>query len=198
MKIISKAAAIGAMAILGACAGSGHQECHVSGTLPSAKWDGQYVFFVPMTKTDSLGVDSVKIAGNTFDYVTTRSMTFDIRLSWRTRYGIESLLMVAEPGNVAVRLDSVSSCVGTPLNDSLEVWKDRCLENRRTLGALTVAYRNFYAEGDSVKGDLIKQQARDAAAAHRQRTIKLADDVAGTPLADFLNNRILNRKTEQK
>lgn len=185
-----------AAALLTACGGGAARsgECHIHGELSSDKWDGQYIFFVPMYDKESVGVDSVKIKGRTFDFTTAKSCVSDIRLSWRTRYGTQNLLVVYEPGEVNVRIDSVSSGGGTPLNDSLEAWKERSERYSAAAEALRRAAQNFGVAGDSAAAQAMKEQARAARDDYREATVRLADATEGTPLADFLNIRVLNRK----
>ncbi len=161
--------------------------CHIHGTLPSDKWDGQYIFFVPQYDKNIIGVDSTKIVGHEFDFETTKQALYDIRLSWRTRYGIQNLLMATEPGLVSVTLDSISHGGGAPINDSLEAWKERKIAFNETSHALAVAYRNFYAGGDSTSGDAVKAQAKAVNEQFRNETLRLAHDVDGTPLEVFLH-----------
>ncbi len=185
--------------VLSACANDGPcGECRIHGTLPSDKWDGEYVYFVPMYDVKETGMDSAKITGNEFNLSTTKSTLYDIRLSWRTRFGLQRLLLATEPGDVAVTIDSISFGGGTPQNDSLQAWKDRTADYRLAAAALSTAYNNFYAAGDSVAGDAVKAQAKAARAAYRQATERMADSMPGTPVAKFLNGMVLGREKLDK
>lgn len=42
----------------------------------------------------------------------------------KVRYGTQDLLIVTEPGEISVVIDSVSSGRGTPQNDALQAWKE--------------------------------------------------------------------------
>lgn len=187
---------IAACVMLTACGTGSHRsgECRIHGSLGSDKWDGQYIFFVPMYDKEQVGVDSVKIKGRTFDFATDKSCVSDIRLSWRTRYGTQNLLVVYEPGDVSVRIDSVSSGGGTPLNDSLEAWKNLSTKYNEAAEALNRAARNFAVAGDTVAAKVMKAQARAAYGDYKAATTRLADATEGTPLAKFLNTRVLNRE----
>lgn len=189
---------VAASATLTACAWQSGDECHIHGTLPSDKWDGQYVFFVPMYDKDSIGVDSTKIKGNEFDFTTSKSAVSDIRLSWRTRFGIESHLVAYEPGQVDVHLDTLSSGGGTPQNDSLQAWKNRALAFKRNSDRMRVAYRNSLAANDTATCNALKSEMRKAHDEYRKETVRLADDMAGTPLAIFMNSRVLGREKSNK
>ena len=189
---------IAASATLTSCAWQSGDECHIHGTLPSDKWDGQYVFFVPMYDKDSIGVDSTKIKGNEFDFTTSKSAVSDIRLSWRTRLGIESHLVAYEPGCVDVHLDTLSSGGGTPQNDSLQAWKNRALAFQKNSYQMMTAYRNSLAANDTATSNRLKSEMRKARDEYRKETIRLADDMAGTPLAIFMNGRVLGREKYNK
>ncbi len=175
--------------LLSACSSSnqGNGTCQINGTLGSDKWDGQYIFLVPINKGDSVGVDSTIVHGHEFHFTATKSIVADIRLSWRTRFGTQNLLVVTEPGTVTVTIDSVSSGGGTPQNDSLQSWKRRTEEYKHTATALGRAYQNFYAAGDSVSGDALRAEASAKYQSYRNASLNMAKQMEGTALADFLN-----------
>ena len=183
-----KLLAIAAMVLMTACTATDSQqgECRIHGTLSSDKWDGQYIFLVPTYRADSVGVDSAKIAGRKFEFVTTKRNVSDLRLSWRTRFGTQNLLVVTEPGDVYVTIDSISHGYGTPQNDSLQAWKTRTENFKRKARALSAASRNFYAAQDSVSGDAIKEQLIAARNEYRKATLRMAKQMEGTPLSEFM------------
>lgn len=176
--------------LLSACSAfnQGDGTCQINGTLGSNKWDGQYIFLVPINKGDSVGVDSTIVHGREFHFTATKSIVADIRLNWRTRYGIQSLLVVTEPGTVTVSIDSVSTGGGTPQNDSLQSWKRRTEEYHHAAIALGKAYRNFYAAGDTASGDAIRAEASAKYQAYRNASINMAKQMEGTTIANFLNS----------
>lgn len=178
------------LSLLTACSGSNTQqgECRIHGTLPSDKWDGQYIFIVPSNKEQNIGVDSTKIEGNSFELVTDKSYVGILRLHYRYRLHTQELLVVTEPGDVYAHIDTVSSCGGTPQNDSLQAWKQRTTEYRRKSRALTVAYKNFFSEGDSVSGNALREQSKEIYKAYKEATLRMAKEMEGTTLADFLNH----------
>lgn len=175
--------------LLPSCAhtpGTPQNQCQINGTLASNKWDGQYIFLVPINKNDNINVDSTKIHNRKFQFTTHKTTIADIRLSWRTRFGTQNLLVITEPGTINVTIDSISSSHGTPQNDSLQTWKQRTQNYHITAQALSQAYRNFYAAGDTLAGDAIRAQAQANHLNYRTQSLQMAQSMPGTTLANFL------------
>ncbi len=183
--------------ILASCAttpSTTQSECHINGTLGSNKWDGQYIFLVPINKADSVKVDSTIIHGDKFNFTAHKPIIADIRLSWRTRLGTQNLLVITEPGTITVTIDSISTGAGTPQNDSLQTWKQRTQNYRVTAQALSRAYRNFFAAGDTLAGNALKNEARANYNNYRDASLRMANSMPGTTLANFLNSHFLPRQ----
>ena len=106
--------------------------------------------------------------------------------------------MAYEPGCVEVHLDTLSSGGGTPQNDSLQAWKNRALAFQKNSYQMMTAYRNSLAANDTATSNRLKSEMRKARDEYRKETIRLADDMAGTPLAIFMNGRVLGREKYNK
>lgn len=94
----------------------------IQGTLPSAKYDGEWIYLVPMENAPGR-VDSVKIADATFSFKGTGEEMRVLRLRHILRLRIQELLVVTEPGTIFVKADSIGSVTGTPQNEALQSWK---------------------------------------------------------------------------
>lgn len=117
----------------------------IEGTLPSDKYDKQKVYWVPMEGASSKTVDSTLIHKNTFRLVVSehnRNKMGIIRVHYLLRWGIQDILVFTEPGTVKVKLDSISSATGTPLNEVLQNWKDRKMNYDKEAYALRKKFRN--------------------------------------------------------
>jgi len=100
----------------------------IEGTLPSDDYDGQVVFWVPMEGDHPKPVDSTHVQKNTFHLVISdRNLNKMgiVRVRPHLRLALQEILVFTEAGTVQLKLDSVSSSTGTPLNDVLQDWKDR-------------------------------------------------------------------------
>jgi len=104
------------------------QSCVIEGALPSDDYDNEAVYWVPMEGDHPKPVDSTRIHKNTFRIVISDhnlNKTGVVRLKPILRLALQEILVYTERGTVNVKLDSISSASGTPLNDVFQKWKDR-------------------------------------------------------------------------
>lgn len=91
------------------------------------RYDGQTIFLVPLPHPTAETVDSTKVRNGRFRFTADASTVrmCDVTISNKARASfVQRLLVAVEPGTLNVRLDTVSSACGTPLNASLQSWKD--------------------------------------------------------------------------
>ena len=142
--------AIPAVCLLLSC--TPKNEYRIHGYVKDASLNDVQVFLVPVHDQSPAMVDSVYIKDNKFEFKGHGKMRqewmAEIRVDKRHRYGIESLLVVTEPGDIFVTIGSTSSCYGTPQNDSLQVWKDATVSVNRASSNLRRAGRTH--EADSI------------------------------------------------
>lgn len=105
------------------CCKSENKKYTIEGTVPSTKYDGEWIYLVPAEKTSSSHADSVKITNASFTFEGNKEQMSIIRTRPLLRLKLQELLLVTEPGTVKVIVDSVSSVHGTPQNDALQSWK---------------------------------------------------------------------------
>ncbi len=99
----------------------------ILGNLPDKTYNGEIIYLVPINNPIKSYVDSTIVTNGviTFESSVTKPEICIIRAKPVLRYNLEELLIVREPGNLTVKLDKSSSVHGTPLNDSLQYWKER-------------------------------------------------------------------------
>ncbi len=111
-----------------ACCTGNNDEYVIKGSTSLSRLDGQRVFLVPYgTKAyeDSIGVDSTVIKNGKFEFRGHKGeFLARVTIARQARYGTQDLLIVTEPGEITVVIDSVSSGHGTPQNEALQSWKD--------------------------------------------------------------------------
>lgn len=98
----------------------------VKGIVPDTDFEGSKVYLVALDAPVTRNVDSAIIVNGTFEF-TVPADSFDVRiLRIPARFPTiaEDLVVVCEPGEVIVVLDSISSGGGTRLNDILQRWKE--------------------------------------------------------------------------
>lgn len=130
-KLFIVVAAMTGLSVLTACHGGRNErlaedEFVVEGTLPADRYEGAWLYMVPMRGPEPKPVDSVQVARDGFFRFTGNvEQVAVLRLDWHIRYNVQELLVVTEPGVTRVKLDSISSCVeGTPQNMLLQQWKE--------------------------------------------------------------------------
>ncbi len=110
-----------AAAMLASCTRSNEYVIH--GTVASHELEGAKVFLVPMEEVTKENLDSTYIHNQFFEFRGTEERVVDIRLERRKRLGVETLLVVTEPGDIYVTLGNTSTGRGTPQNDTIQAWK---------------------------------------------------------------------------
>jgi hypothetical protein len=127
------------------------------GSLPDKSYDGETIYLVPMENAVKERVDSTIIREGAFRFQgrVTAPEIYIIRAKPVLRYNLEELLVVREPGGLTVKIDMKSSVGGTPLNDSLQVWKERKMRFDFVKAELVKQYR----EADGASKPEIKQRA---------------------------------------
>lgn len=108
----------------------------IRGTLPHEKYDGEYVFLLPLDGVMPRIIDSVQVENKIFFFTGKADSTQVkiIRLRPQLRLEIQELLVVQEPGEkIWVRLDSLSSSGGTRQNENLQAWKETKMKADQTM-----------------------------------------------------------------
>ena len=108
-------------AMLASCTRGNEYVIH--GTVASHELEGAKVYLVPVEEVSKENVDSTYIHNLFFEFRGTEERVVDIRLERRKRLGVETLLVVTEPGDIYVTLGKTSTGRGTPQNDTIQAWK---------------------------------------------------------------------------
>ncbi len=127
----------------------------IEGVLDSARYDGEYMYLVPVKNATSETVDSAIIKDGQFTfkgYVDEPEVCI-LRTRVRLRLQLQELIVVKEPGNIEVQIAASSSASGTISNDSLQVWKEYKIGFDRLFRELMIEYR---ACSDSVRKPQLK------------------------------------------
>ncbi len=122
------------------CRQGRQSRCQITGTVEGHALDGKTIYLVPVLGPhDAAHVDSTTITDARFTFHVDSTEVKVIRVGYRYRENIEDLLVVSEPGTVHAYIGRLSSCGGTPQNDSLQVWKDQMETFKRNLFTLQKA-----------------------------------------------------------
>jgi len=138
--------------ILAAC---GRDQYRIHGRVTSNDLEGIRVFLVPIGHEEPENVDSLEIRNHEFSFRGREHRMCEIRLHRLHRDKGQNLLVATEPGDIYVTIGPDSHGGGTPLNDSLQVWKDLTIENNTVRAALYQEGRN--EEARAVRAEYVKR-----------------------------------------
>lgn len=187
-----------AAALFSSCAKNGGDECRIHGETSNPNLDDKCVYLIAFDKSirDSVGIDSAFIKDGKFEISTKKNMIGILRMDYRSRYGVEELLVVEEPGDVYVHIDSVSYGRGTKHNDIIQEWKD--LTSKMSMMRTPLLKRSYEARhsDNPVLEFKLRATADSLFIDYMQQTRELAGKCDEGPLRQFLLGRI--PKTFQK
>lgn len=175
--------------LLCGCQQANDGKFHVEGVVKGEQYEGKRIFIVPLYgKKTAEYVDSMEIKDGKFHFTKDSMQMYQILLDYHFRMGIQPLIVVGEPGTIQVSIDSVSHAVGTPQNDSLEQWKVRTEMHNRELGKMRKYIADLTKQGDTVQAKYIAQRADSFHLVYKTYTRRLAKNLEGQTLGDFLKN----------
>lgn len=178
--------------LLSSCQSSSQKRdglCHIKG-VANERFEGKKIFLVPMNgPATAETVDSVVITQGKFAFLSEPGEMKSIRIDYRYRLNVEDLLLVMEPGDVEVIIDTVSSGKGTPMNDTLQLWKERTMLYYRSLNPLHQKRKLAEEKGDKTTADAIKAEMEHLGKEYKKESRALANRLKEGPLYDFLDSR---------
>lgn len=142
-----------------------HEEYVIKGSTSQSRLNGERVFLVPYGSKayeDSIGVDSTVIENGKFEF-RGRKGEFLARVTMdrRVRYGTQDLLVVTEPGQIDVVIDSVSSGHGTPQNEALQNWKELKEDHDRVQWNQSQHIKYLREQGDTIYANALADSLKN-------------------------------------
>jgi len=179
-----------AVAIIYSCQQPGDGKCHINGTVNGEQYEGKRIFLVPFSgPATAETVDSMEITDGKFHFTADSLQMYKILLDYHYRFGLQPLLVVGEPGNITVTIDTISHAIGTPQNDSLEQWKIRTENHNLELAKMRKDINTKNKIGDSIQAKQLQQQADSFHLAYKNYSRQMAKQLEGTVLGNFLKER---------
>ena len=146
------------------CCTEHKDEYIIKGSTSQSRLDGERVFLVPYgTKAyeDSIGVDSTVIKNGKFEFRGHKGeFLARVTVDKRVRYGTQDLLIVTEPGEITVVIDSMSSGKGTPQNDLLQAWKVLKQDHDKVQWNQSQHIKYLREQGDTVYANALTDSLR--------------------------------------
>ena len=146
----------------------------IRGTAP-AECEGLNVYLVPQPFPKAERVDSTVIRDGRFEFKVDASQVriCDITISRKSKVPFQRLLVAVEQGELEVVIDEVSSSRGTPLNETLNQWKQVMSDagNRAEVLRQMIALQSDAAVVDSLKAEMAQAYAEA-----ERRTIEIIEN----------------------
>lgn len=171
------------------CNSNSSKVCHIVGTLPDAKYNDKYIYLIAENKKvreENGYIDSCLIKNQQFEFFSDINMLQIIRLDYHFRAGIQDLLVVTEPGEVRVTVDSISSGGGTPNNDALQVWKNLTQTQQVKTNQLRKLASDAYRRGDTIVYRSIHEKIDSILRDYRHDSRNLSAKLSDGPFKTFL------------
>ena len=155
----------------------------IRGTAP-IECEGLNVYLVPQPYPKAEQVDSTVIRDGRFEFKVDASQVrmCDITISRKSKVPFQRLLVAVEQGELEAVIGEVSSSRGTPLNDTLNQWKQVMSDagNRAEVLRQMIALQSDAAVVDSLKAEMEKAYAEA-----ERRTIEIIENNLN-PMGGFL------------
>jgi hypothetical protein len=169
------------------CQKTNDGKCIVEGVVNGEQYEGKRVFLVPLTgPATAETVDSMEITNGKFHFEPDSLQMYKVLLDYHYRLGLETVLLVGEPGTIKVVLDSVSHATGTPQNDSLDKWKTLTEMHNHRLRLMGRNIQELKKQGDTVQAAYMKQRADSFHLVYKKQTRAMAENLKEGPLHEFL------------
>ena len=175
------------LAVLYACDNTNKSEGYIIRGTAEGTEDGDTVFLCDMEGFfNFVPFDTAIVENGKFEFTRDTLMIAKILIDYHFRLGTQPILVVVEPGEVKVRIDSVSSASGTPANDSLQAWKESKEKHDRDFMLMRKEIA-LLMNTDTVKANALKEKADSFHLAFKNYTRRMAANMNGNVLGDFLN-----------
>jgi hypothetical protein len=176
------------------------EECRIHGTVNNPNLEGKCIYLIAEDANirDSVGVDSAFIENGKFEIKTKNNMMAILRMDYHFRYGTQDLLVVEEPGDVYVSIDTISSGSGTEGNNVLQRWKNMTEVFSSKNRIMMVNFHKKRKEGDSIAAKILNSRIDSLAKDYRIQSKSLANTLPDGPLKDFFAKRFPNSYKKYK
>jgi len=157
----------------------------IEGTLPSDAYDKEAVYWVPVEGDHPRPVDSTHINKNKFRLVITErnhNKMGVVRVRPPYRLELQEILVFIEPGIVQLKLDTISSATGTPLNEVLQNWKDK----KQTCEREAFALRKKLGTAGANDEVAIKKEIENIFTAHYDDIFKIVAENKENEVGKFI------------
>jgi len=168
--------------------GCSKKESIIEGKVPNASYDNEWVYLVPLKNPTKKTVDSTLIHNGSFRFNVKskkQNQVYIVRVRPALRLKLQEILVIPEQGIVHVDLDLRSSASGTPLNETLQQWKDKKQVSDSACYSLRREYRK---ETDEAKKNQLKTEIDSILKENRTDMDSLAKKNKTNAIGQFLQS----------
>ena len=162
-------------------------EYRIHGTVCNDALEGIRIFLVPLHDQSAEVVDSIEIHNRQFEFRGHDHWMAAVRVHRSCCKDYQDLLVVTEPGDIYVTIDTISTGRGTPQNDSLQVWKEHTQVFRQASILLGRAGHEAVVNNDTLQADIYQHQLDSLRLDYIAFTRRLTRNLGEGILHDFLN-----------
>lgn len=161
-------------------------EYRIHGTVCNDQLEGVLIFLVPLHDQSAAAVDSVEIHDRHFEFAGHDNWMATVRIHKAYCRDYQDLLVVTEPGDINVVIDTISYGGGTPQNDSLQVWKEHMMAYQRNGLKFNRAEHEAMANHDAEQTKFYHLKVDSVRKDFTDYTHRLAANLGEGALHDFL------------
>jgi hypothetical protein len=162
--------------------------CRIHGTVIGPEYEGKRIFLVPLKgPATAETVDSMEVKDGKFEFMPDSPQIYKILMDYHYRYATQTLLVIAEPGDISVVIDTVSHASGTKQNDSLEAWKTVTETFRFKSGQMSKRALDARSSGNIALSDSINAELQAMRLAYKQFSRRMSANMEKGLLHDFLD-----------
>jgi len=168
-----------------ACTGN---ESIIEGRVPDASYDNEKVYLVPVKDASSKTVDSTLIREGRFQFKLKpgkQNRMFIVRVKPLLRFSLQDILIISEPGTVYVAMDKNSSSSGTPLNQTLQQWKEK---KHASDSIYYTLYRKYKEETDEEEKVRLQSEIEETKKDYRSYADSLAERNKENAVGQFIRS----------
>ena len=165
--------------------GCNNYDTVIEGTLPNDTYDNETIYWVPMEGEHPKPVDSTFVSLNKFRLViSTHNLNKMgiVRVKPLLRFDLQDILVFTEKGTVKLKLDSISSSSGTPLNNVMQSWKERKRVNDKEVYTLMRELRKT----EATDRNAIEEEIKKISASYYNDVYRIIADNKNNEVGKFI------------
>lgn len=164
-------------------------ECRIHGTVKDSSLNGGKVYVLAYDEHESEGLDSAVIENGMFEIKTEENVVAVLRVDDAHKHRHCDVIMVEEPGDITVEIDSAVTVKGTPGNDVLNKWKEMSRKHNNKMTAMKLFDNGGSTEG-SKNGAATRDKVESIMIEYYKQIYEMAKKCEDGPVKKFLMSKV--------